>query len=53
MRQRCPDIKPLLMSGYSENVVRDRGMLDPGVGFLSKPLTPESLTKRLREVLGR
>jgi PAS domain S-box-containing protein len=52
VRQRCPRIKPLLMSGYSENVVRDRGMLEPGVGFLSKPLTPESLTKRLREVIG-
>jgi two-component system, cell cycle sensor histidine kinase and response regulator CckA len=53
VRQRCPNIKPLLMSGYSENVVRDRGLLAPGVGFLSKPLTPEMLTKRLREVLGR
>lgn len=52
VRQRCPDIKPLLMSGYSENVIRDRGMLEQGVGFLSKPLTPETLTKRLREVLG-
>jgi PAS domain S-box-containing protein len=53
VRQRCPHIKTLLMSGYSENWVRDRGMLEPGVGFLSKPITPEALTTRVRALFGR
>jgi len=52
VRERCPDIKSVLMSGYSEHIVRERGMLEPSVGFLSKPITPETLTRRVRDALG-
>ena len=46
-----PGLKVLYTSGYTENVIAHRGMLDPGVLYLPKPLTPESLTSKLKEIL--
>ena len=39
------------MSGYNEDVVAHRGILDPGVRFLRKPFTSRELAEKVREAL--
>ncbi len=46
-----PAIKVLLMSGYTDDAVLLRGVLDSDLAFLQKPLTPTSLARKVREVL--
>ncbi|MHB8923273.1 MAG: hybrid sensor histidine kinase/response regulator, partial [Thermoleophilia bacterium] len=46
-----PGIKVLFMSGYTADVIAERGVLEPGVMFLQKPFSVNSLAARVREVL--
>jgi hypothetical protein len=46
-----PDVRVLYMSGYTENVIASRGILDEGIAFVQKPFTVETLTCAIREVL--
>jgi hypothetical protein len=39
------------MSGYTDEAVIRHGALDPGIAFIQKPFTPESLARRVRDVL--
>ena len=47
-----PEMKVLFMSGYTDDAILQHGVLDSGVAYLQKPLTPTSLTRKVREVLG-
>jgi two-component system cell cycle sensor histidine kinase/response regulator CckA len=47
------DIKVLFMSGYTDEAIIQHGLLDSGVVFLQKPITPDSLTRKVREALGQ
>jgi two-component system cell cycle sensor histidine kinase/response regulator CckA len=46
-----PDMKRLFMSGYTENSIVDQGVLDPNVAFVQKPIAPEVLLAKIRDVL--
>lgn len=46
-----PGIRFLYVSGYTEASVRLHGVLKPGLFFLSKPIFPELLIHKVREVL--
>jgi len=44
-------LKVLYMSGYTSDIIVHRGVIDEGVHFIAKPLSLESLSLKLREVL--
>jgi two-component system, cell cycle sensor histidine kinase and response regulator CckA len=46
-----PEMKVLFMSGYTDDAILQHGVLDSGVAYLEKPLTPALLTRKVREVL--
>jgi len=48
-----PGIKAICISGYAQDLIQDRGILDDGLEFLQKPVTPALLLKKIREVLDR
>ena len=39
------------MSGYTADVIAQRGVLDRGVAFLHKPFSTEELAAKIRESL--
>lgn len=51
LRLVSPDIAAIYMSGYTDDDMLRRGMLDPSMEFLQKPFTAAALTKLLRTVL--
>ncbi|HEY1957261.1 MAG TPA: response regulator [Polyangiaceae bacterium] len=46
-----PATKVLYMSGYTEHAIVHHGVLEPGVQFIEKPIVPDALARRVREVL--
>jgi PAS domain S-box-containing protein len=47
-----PQMKVLYISGYTDDTIVRRGMLDGGVVLLEKPFTLRSLAQKVRELLG-
>jgi two-component system cell cycle sensor histidine kinase/response regulator CckA len=46
-----PEMKVLYMSGYTDDSIVRHGVLDSNIAFLQKPITPQKLTRKLREVI--
>ena len=46
-----PQMHVLFMSGYADNAVVQRDVIDAGRPFLQKPFAPDRLLARVRDVL--
>jgi len=51
LKELRPNVKVLFISGYTADVIANRGVLDPGIAFLHKPFSQEELARKVREVL--
>ncbi|MFL5536870.1 MAG: response regulator, partial [Gemmatimonadales bacterium] len=51
LRESRPGLPVVFMSGYTDDVVIRRGLLESGVPFLEKPLSPVKLAQKMRQVL--
>jgi CheY-like chemotaxis protein len=51
LKDHLPDLKVLFISGYTDDALADHGVLAPGIALLEKPFSPESLARKVREVL--
>jgi two-component system cell cycle sensor histidine kinase/response regulator CckA len=51
LAQRWPDVPVLFTSGYTGMDVVRRGLLEEGREFLQKPLAPEALARKVREMV--
>jgi CheY-like chemotaxis protein len=51
LAERWPDIPVLFTSGYTGLDVVSRGLLEEGREFLQKPLAPEALARKVREMV--
>jgi DNA-binding NarL/FixJ family response regulator len=46
-----PASKVLFMSGYTDDAVVRHGLLQSGIAYLQKPFSPDTLARKVREVL--
>jgi CheY-like chemotaxis protein len=51
IRKLIPAVKVLYTSGYSQNLIANRGVLYGDVAYIAKPYTPDGLATKVREVL--
>lgn len=49
---RLPGTKILYMSGYTDDALMHHGVLKTNIAFLEKPFTPDTLSRRVRDILG-
>jgi PAS domain S-box-containing protein len=46
-----PNTKVLFMSGYTDDAIVRHGVLRPGTAYLQKPFSPDTLARKVRDVL--
>lgn len=51
IRAMSPQTKVIFISGYTSDLIRERGLLEEGVTLLLKPVSPPALARKVREVL--
>jgi len=49
--RRKPHLKVLFATGYTRNAIIHQGRLDADVELLTKPFTPDDLTRKVRQIL--
>lgn len=52
IRETRPDIKVLFTSGYTADIMHKKGILEEGLNFISKPVSPQDFLQKVRDVLG-
>jgi len=51
LQQDRPNMKVIIMSGYTDDVIAQHGVLEDGINFLQKPVTVIKMASKIREVL--
>jgi len=51
LRDIRPDLKVLYMTGYTEDAIASKGILEYGVQLIQKPFTIEALAGKVRQIL--
>ncbi|MBI4685096.1 MAG: PAS domain S-box protein [Nitrospirae bacterium] len=51
IKKMNPDIKALFISGYPEDMIQKHSLLEEGLNFIAKPVSPFELLKKIRSVL--
>lgn len=51
MLEICPEMRVLYITGYPEETILDRGVLEKDLKLLQKPFTAEALARAVREAL--
>ncbi|MBU1511917.1 response regulator, partial [Myxococcota bacterium] len=51
LQSQFPALRVLFMSGYTANVISERGVLEEGVHFIQKPFTNRALALKVRQTL--
>jgi CheY-like chemotaxis protein len=51
--RKHPQLRVLYVSGYTQDVIAERGVLSPGIELLAKPFTGPALLARVRSILDR
>ncbi|HEX8949101.1 MAG TPA: ATP-binding protein [Dissulfurispiraceae bacterium] len=51
LRKMSPGVKVLFTSGYTADIIHKKGILDEGLNFISKPVMPNELLRKIREVM--
>src|SRR5208282_2505162 len=48
-----PDTKVIFISGYTEDIIMGKGVLKSDIELIPKPIAPDSLLRKVRDVLDR
>lgn len=51
IRKISPDIRALFMSGYTADFIKKKEVMEKGLNFVFKPISPMELLKKIREAL--
>lgn len=52
IKKMKPDVKALLMSGYTNDIMLNKDLQKEGLHFLQKPFFPEKLFEKINEITG-
>ncbi len=51
IKKTRPDIQVIFSSGYTGDVLTGKGIIEEGLSFISKPVSPHELLSKVREIL--
>ena len=52
LKEKLPDLQILYTSGYTDDAIVRHGVIEVGTNFIQKPFTPDSLAKKVQEIIG-
>jgi signal transduction histidine kinase/ActR/RegA family two-component response regulator len=51
IKKVSPHIKVIFISGYATDILHKKGIIEEGINFISKPMSPDELLIKVREAL--